>query len=143
MPTIHTYLNFSGTTEEAFRFYQSVFGGEFRNLQRYRDTPFADKVAGADKDKIMHIALPVGAHSVLMGTDSLPGMGPALQVGNHCHLSLDVSSEQEARQLFDGLSRGGQVTMPLEMSFWGALFGMFTDRFGVSWMINYDQGQPA
>ncbi len=143
MASIHSYLNFAGTTEEAFNFYQSVFGGEFRVMQRFKDMGQGENMSEADGEKIMHVALPVGQNSVLMGSDSLAGFGPPLQTGNNLSISLDTESEEEAKRLFDGLSAGGQVTMPMEKTFWNAYFGMFTDKFGVNWMVNYDFKEPA
>ena len=137
MKAINPYLNFPGNTEEAFNFYRSVFGGEFTALQRFRDTPDGDKVPIAEADKIMHVSLPIG-RSVLMGTDSLESMGRLpLQSGNNLHLTAEPDNEDEAKRIFNGLSEGGQVSMPLERTFWGALFGMLVDRYGVSWMVNY------
>lgn len=138
MATIHPYLNFNGNTEEAFNFYKSVFGGEFLMLQRFRDTGEVNKLPEADKDKIMHIALPIGTGTILMATDTLESMGQKLATGNNHYLSIDADSEKEATKLFKGLSAGGKVEMELQKTFWGAFFGMFTDKFGIQWMINYD-----
>ena len=136
MATINTYLNFNGNTEEAFNFYKSVFGGEFVVLQRYKDTPACDGMPTEDQDKIMHVALPIGSN-ILMGTDVNAPM-PAATYGTGISLSIDAVTEEEAHTLFNGLSAGGTVTMPLDKMFWGALFGMFTDKFGIQWMINHD-----
>lgn len=141
MATVNPYLNFNGNTEEAFNFYKSVFGGEFITLQRFKDTPEADKIAEADRDKIMHIALPIGKGTILMATDALESMGHPLTVGNNFYMSVNANSEKEADKLFKALSAGGRVTIPLEKAFWGAYFGMFTDKFGIQWMINYDYNQ--
>lgn len=137
MAILNPYLNFAGNTEEAFNFYKSVFGGEFITLQRFRDTPQADNVPAQEKDKLMHVALPVGKGNMLMATDALESMGHKLVPGNNIQLSLEAESKEEAEQLFTGLSAGGKVTVPLADMFWGALFGMVTDRFGVQWMVNY------
>ena len=136
MATLNTYLNFNGNTEEAFNFYKSVFGGEFAFMQRMKDTPEVGKVSEADKDKIMHVSLPIGGN-MLMGTDVLESMPPT-KFGTNSSISISPESEEEAKKLFDGLSAGGQVGMPLEKMFWGALFGFFTDKFGVQWMVNYE-----
>ena len=141
MAKLNPYLNFNGNTEEAFNFYKSVFGGEFITLQRFRDTPESDKIAEADRDKIMHVALPVGPGNILMATDALESMGQHLKVGNNITLSIDADSEAEADKLFQALSAGGKVVMPLEKAFWGAYFGMLTDQFGIQWMVNYDYNQ--
>lgn len=141
MATVNPYLNFNGNTEEAFNFYRSVFGGEFITVQRFKDTPEADKIAKADRNKIMHIALPIGDGTILMATDALESMGHPLTVGNNFYMSVSAESEKEADKLFKALSAGGRVTIPLEKAFWGAYFGMFTDKFGIQWMINYDYNQ--
>jgi PhnB protein len=135
MATMNTYLNFNGNTEEAFNFYKSVFGGEFRTLQRFKDTPDGSKMPADVQEKIMHIALPIGAN-VLMGTDVTPPMDPT-HFGNASSISLEAASEEEANKIFNGLSAAGKVGMPLQKMFWGALFSYFTDKFGVQWMINY------
>jgi PhnB protein len=137
MATLNPYLNFNGNTEEAFNFYKSVFGGEFISLQRFSDTPHGESMPANEKHKIMHVALPVGKGNILMGTDLLESQGQTLKQGNNYHLSLHPESKDEADQLFNGLAAGGQVTMPLEMAFWGDYFGMCVDKFGISWMVNY------
>ena len=139
MATVNTYLNFNGNTEEAFNFYKSVFGGEFRTLQRLKDTPEADKIPANEQEKIMHVALPIGGN-VLMGTDVMESM-PKVIFGTNSSISIDAASEEEANNLFNGLSAGGNVGMPLQKMFWGALFGFFTDKFGVQWMVNYNFSQ--
>ena len=136
MATLNIYLNFNGNAEEAFNFYKSVFGGEFAFLQSMKDTPEAGKISEGDKDKIMHVSLPIGGN-ILMGSDVLDSM-PTAKFGTNSSISISPESEEEARKLFDGLSAGGQIGMPLEKMFWGALFGFFTDKFGVQWMVNYD-----
>src|SRR5450432_3244740 len=129
MATLNTYLNFNGNTEEAFNFYKSVFGGEFRTLQRLKDTPDGDKIPANDQEKIMHVALAIGGN-VLMGTDITERM-PKVIFGTNSFISIDAASEEEANKLFNGLSAGGKVGMPLQKMFWGAYFGFFTDKFGV------------
>ncbi len=138
MATINPYLNFNGNTEEAFIFYKSVFGGEFTALQRFKDTPEGNNLSENDRDKIMHVALPIGQGTLLMATDALESMGQALTAGNNFYISLDMESKEEAMRLFDGLSAGGKIEMPLADSFWGSYFGMFADKFGIRWMVNYD-----
>ena len=139
MATVNPYLNFPGTTEEAFKFYKSVFGGEFTALQRFKDTPEAGKVRDNEKDKIMHIALPIGKGNILMATDALESQGWKLSVGNNFHLSIEVESKAEAEKFFRGLGAGGKVTQLLTDTFWGAYFGMVTDKYGINWMVNYTQ----
>ena len=137
MAKLNPYLNFNGKTEEAFNFYKSVLGGEFLMLQRFRDTPFGDKMPEDDKDKVMHVALPIG-ENILMGTDTIESIGQQLTSGNNFSLSLETESMEEADRLFNALSQGGRVEMPLQKTFWDAYYGMFTDKFGIQWMINHD-----
>jgi PhnB protein len=139
MAIANTYLNFNGNTEEAFNFYKSVFGGEFCMLQRFKDTPDGDKMPADDQQKIMHVSLAIGSNA-LMGTD-VPSTMPQVIFGTNYSISISPDSEEEAHKLFNGLSAGGKVGMPLEKMFWGALFGMFTDKFGVQWMVNYELNQ--
>lgn len=140
MAAINSYLNFKGNTEEAFNFYKAAFGGEFSVLQRFNDTPHADNMPADQRDKIMHISLPISS-GVLMGTDVVGPMADSFVQGNNISLSVQTGSEAETDQLFHALSEGGTVIMPLEKAFWGAYFGMFTDRFGINWMLNYDYNQ--
>ncbi|HEY2722127.1 MAG TPA: VOC family protein [Chitinophagaceae bacterium] len=138
MKTVNPYLNFPGTAEEAFNLYKSVFGGEFTSLQRFKDTPdTSNRIPANEADKIMHISLPLGKDNILMATDALESMGHPLTMGNNFHITLETESEDEANKLFEGLSKGGKVNMPMAKMFWGAYFGMVTDKFGVQWMINY------
>ena len=132
---ISAYLTFNGNTEEAFDFYKSVLGGEFTNFQRFGDTQHGEQMPDAEKKKIMHITL-TSSNGTLMGNDHMDFMGP-LTVGNNFSLALHPESEGAAKQLYDGLSKGGNVIMPLEKVFWGAYFGMFIDKFGVKWLVNY------
>jgi PhnB protein len=138
MATINPYLNFNGKTEEAFKFYKSVFGGEFQTMQRMSETPFADKLPANERNLIMHVALPIGKTAVLMGSDIVESMGHKLNPGNNYSIAVSPDSEQETEKLFKALSAGGKVTMPLEKTFWGAYFGMYEDKFGIQWMVNYD-----
>lgn len=140
MATLNTYLNFNGNTEEAFNFYKSVFGGEFRTIQRFKDTPDAGKMPADIQDKIMHVALPIGGN-VLMGTDAVGPTMPPVTFGTNSSISIEAASEEEANNLFNGLSAGGKVGLPLQKMFWGALFGHFTDKFGVQWMVDYTFSQ--
>ena len=138
MVSINPYLNFLGNTEEAFNFYKSVFGGEFTTFQRFKDVPGTENIPQADKEKIMHVSLPIGKDGLLMATDALESMGHKIIIGNNINISINVESEKEAEQIFNGLSAGGKVEMALEKTFWGAYFGMFEDKFGIKWMVNYD-----
>lgn len=139
MAVINPYLNFNGNTEEAFNFYKSVFGGEFIMVQRFKDTPEGDRVAEGEGDKIMHISLPIGKSTILMATDALESMGHKVVAGTNFQLSIGTESQEEADTLFNGLSAGGKVEVPMSKMFWGAYFGMFTDKFGINWMISYDE----
>lgn len=135
---INPYLNFSGNTEEVFNFYKSVFGGEFMNVTRFRDTPESAKVPDNEKDKIMHIALPLGDGNVIMGTDALESMGHKLTVGNNMSLTITAESKEDADRFYNGLSTGGKNLMPMADQFWGAYFGMVTDKYDIHWMISFD-----
>jgi PhnB protein len=142
MATINPYLNLPGTTEEAFNFYKSVFGGEFLAVIRFKDSPGgSENVAEADKDKLTHIALPIGKN-ILMATDSIGEMGMGYKQGNNYHVSINADSKEEAETIFAALSAGGQVIVPLAMAEWGDLFGWFTDKFGISWMVSYSPNRP-
>jgi len=144
MATINPYLNFPGNTEEVFNFYKSVFGGEFLVLQRFKDIPEASQnLSAEDGEKLMHVSLPIGKNNVLMGTDSMDSMGQHLTVGNNFMLSINTSSQAETDKIFHGLSAGGQVTMPLQKTFWSPSFGMLVDKFGTQWMVSFDQNQQA
>ena len=141
MITINPYLNFHGNTEEAFNFYRKVFGGEFITLQRFRDTPEADKLSKDEQEKIMHIALPIGKNNILMATDALESMNQKLHEGNNFYLSISTESETEAEEIFTALAQGGKIEMKLHKTFWGAYFGMLKDKFGVQWMVDHSSEQ--
>lgn len=141
MAKMNPYLNFDGTTEEAFNFYKSVFGGEFLALHKMSDTPHGEQLPDHEKNRIMHIALPIDEHTVLMASDIMPSFGHKLNEGNNMYISLHPASREESERLFNGLSAGGEVEMPLEDTFWGAYFGSFKDKYGILWMINYDKSQ--
>ncbi len=137
MPKLNTYLNFPGNAEEAFNFYKSVFGGEFRSLVRFKDMPIEGvSLPEADQDKIMHIALPIGS-DMLMASDALESMGFKVSFGNHSYISIHPDSKEEADRLFNALCDGGVVEMPIADQPWGDYYGSLKDKFGVQWMINY------
>jgi len=138
MTTINPYLLFNGNAGEAFSFYRSVFGGEFSILQRYKDMTDADKVPEIEKDKIMHVSLPLGEGNILMGSDTSETMGRKVDIGNNFAISVSTESEDETTRIFNGLSAGGKITMPLAKTFWNAFYGMFTDKFGITWMVSYE-----
>jgi PhnB protein len=137
MVTINPYLNFPGNTEKAFNFYKSVFGGEFVGLTRFKETQEGAKLNADEKEKLMHISLPIGKGNVLMATDALESMGHTLSTGNNFSLSVETESKGEADKIFKKLSEGGKVTMPQSETFWGSYFGMITDKYGIQWMVSY------
>lgn len=142
MTAVNPYLNFSGSCEEAFNFYKSVFGGEFVTVMRFKDVPSEEldeshQLPESEGEKIMHVALPIGQGTILMGSDTPAAMG-SVTPGTNFSISISTDSEAEADKLFSGLSASGQATMPLNKTFWGAYFGMLTDKFGVQWMVSYD-----
>jgi PhnB protein len=138
MALINPHINFNGNAEEAFNFYKSVFGGEFAMIMRLKDISSPEfPVAEADAHKIMHIALPIGAN-VLMGNDVPESMGPVNEAENRSKISVSAESREEADKLFNGLSAGGTVEMPIGDSPWGSYFGMFRDKYGIEWMVDFD-----
>jgi PhnB protein len=140
MARVSTYLNFSRNTEEAFNFYKSVFGTEFDGgIQRMSDVPPQEgqpPLAEEDKNLVMHVALPILAGHVLMGTDAPESMNFKVRPGNNVYINLEPDTRAETDELFKALSDGGKVEMPLQEMFWGAYFGSLTDKFGVQWMFN-------
>lgn len=134
---INPYLNFDGNAEAAFHFYQSVFGGELF-IQRMSEAPGNEGLPEGEKNRLMHVSLPLPNGQVLMASDCLPSAGHVLSVGNNNYISVAPDSREEADRLFGGLSAGGDIEMPMEDMFWGDYFGSFKDRFGVCWMINYN-----
>ena len=141
MARVSTYLNFSGTTEEAFNFYRSVFGGEFNGaIHRFGDMPPApNQPAMSDKVKklVLHIELAILGGHVLMGTDAVEEMGFTVKVGNNTHINLEPDTREETERLYNGLSKGGHIEMPLQDMFWGAYYGSFVDQYGIHWMVNH------
>jgi PhnB protein len=138
MKSASPYLNFKGNTKEAFNFYRSVFGGEFQTVVRFRD--FGDNgmgVAQGDLDKIAHIALPLGPHAMLMGTDVVDSMPMTFTPGNNVYITIEPESAEETERLFSALSAGGRTEMPLQATAWAEKYGSCTDRFGVQWMVSY------
>ena len=140
MTKINAYLNFNGNCEEAFNFYASIFGNESPTFDRFANTPNAEDLPDSEKNKIMHASLPIGQDNILMGSDVFQPMGKVV-FGTNFNLSLQPESEDETIRLFNALSADGEVTLPLEKTFWNATFGMCTDKFGIQWMVNYDHGQ--
>ncbi len=142
MASINPYLIFNGTCEEAFLFYKSVFGGEFPYIGKFSDMPTSDDPncpppSADEADRIMHVSLPIG-NTILMGSDSTSQSGD-VAFGANVSMSLNTDSRDEADKLFSGLSAGGNIIMAMDNTFWGAYFGMFVDKFGIHWMINFDE----
>jgi PhnB protein len=138
MAVINPHINFNGNAEEAFTFYKSVFGGEFVKVIRFKDIsssefPFAEN----DANKIMQIALPVGKN-ILIANDVPESMGRVNENENRSKISINAESREEAEKLFNGLSEGGEVEIPIGDSPWNSYFGMFRDKFGIEWMVDYD-----
>lgn len=138
MALINPHINFNGNAEEAFTFYKSVFGGEFAKIMRFKDLASPEfPVSEQEANKIMHIALPIGKN-VLMANDVPAHMGLTNENENRSKISISAESKAEAEKLFNGLSAGGQIEMPMEESPWGSYFGMFRDKYGIEWMVDFD-----
>lgn len=139
---LNPYLNFDGNAEEAFKFYQSIFGGELF-LQRIGQAPGTESIPENERNRVMHVSIPLGDGQFLMASDCVPSMGHKLTVGNNNYISISPDSRKEADRLFNGLSAGGKVEMPMADMFWGDYFGSFEDKYGVHWMINYNDRQTS
>ncbi len=137
MNTFHPYLNFDGQAEEAFNFYKSIFGGEFIFLKKIGDAPDFEQFSEEERNRVMHVALPINEHTILMASDCFPSAGHVLNSGNNIYINIAAESREEADRLFNGLSNGGTIEMPMEDQFWGDYFGSFKDKFGIQWMINF------
>ena len=138
MPTINPHVNFNGNAEEAFTFYKSVFGGEFSQIMRFKDIASEQfPMAKSEENKIMHIALPIGKCNALMANDVPEAMGRTNENENRSKIVINADSKEEAEKLFNGLSAGGQVEMPIGDTPWGTYFGMFRDKYGIEWMVDY------
>ncbi|MEO1216571.1 MAG: VOC family protein [Bacteroidota bacterium] len=137
MANLNPYLSFDGRCEEAFNFYKEVFGGEFAHVGRFSEMPPQFPVSESDANRIMHITLPIGGGTVLMGSDIFSESRKGFTIGNNFSVSIHVDSQKEADKLFAGLAKGGNISMPLQQTFWGSYFGSLTDSFGVNWMISF------
>ena len=138
MANINPHINFNGNAEEAFLFYKSVFGGEFSSIVRFKELSSPDfPVPEKEADKIMHIALPIG-NSILMANDVPEIMGRTNENENRSKIVISAESKEEADKLFNGLSVGGQIEMPIDDSPWGSYFGMFRDKYGIEWMVQFE-----
>lgn len=138
MATINPHINFNGNAEEAFTFYKSVFGGDFATLVRFKELASAEfPIAEKEANKIMHIALPIGK-SILMANDVPEIMGRTNENENRSKIVVSAESKEEADKIFNGLSAGGQIEMPISDSPWGTYFGMLRDKYGIEWMVDFD-----
>ncbi len=140
MAKVNIHLTFNGNCEEAFNFYKSAFGGEFSYLGRFKDAPQIEgmpTLSENERNLIMHVSLPISKETVIMGNDAIPSLGN-VTFGNNFSISVSTDSKEEANRLFTRLSEGGKIIMPMGEAFWGAYFGMFTDKFGIYWMISYE-----
>jgi PhnB protein len=139
--SINPYLTFCGNCEEAFNFYKKVFGGEFTMLSRFKDTPAEAgmPVPAHIGEQLMHVSLPIGKNTILMGSDGGDMPGGTFVEGSNFSISVNAVSKDEADKIFHGLAEGGHVTMTISMAFWGAYFGMLKDKFGIRWMVSFDQ----
>ncbi len=138
MTKLHSYLNFAGNAQKAFDFYKSVFGGEFSSVVRFKDFPMEGvAIPKEHEDKIMHIALPIGEDNVLMASDTLESLGQRLVQGNNVYVSVHPASREEADRIFDALSEGAEIEMPIADQAWGDYYGSLKDKFGVQWMVNH------
>lgn len=139
MALINPHINFNGNAEEAFEFYKAAFGGEFSNIVRFKDFQNPEfQISKNEENKIMHIALPIGKSNVLMGNDVPEFLGKVNENENRSKISISAETKEEADKLFSSLSAGGAIEMPISDSPWGSYFGMFRDKYGIEWMINFD-----
>lgn len=144
MAIVNIYLNFDGNCEDAFDFYKSVFGGEFPYKGRFSDMPPSEdgkQMPAEHANRIMHVSLPISKETMLMGSDTGGEWASSFTPGNNFSVSITAASKEEADKLFGALSDGGTVTMPLANTFWGDYFGMLTDKFGIAWMMSYNEQQ--
>lgn len=143
MASINPHINFNGNAEEAFKFYQSVFGGDFSKIIRFKEMSNAEfQVAESEANKIMHIALPIG-NSILMANDVPEFLGRTNEKENRSKIVIHTESKEEADRIFKGLSAGGQIETPIDDSPWGTYFGMFRDKYGIEWMVEFDPNNNA
>lgn|SRR5690554_2523819 len=138
---IQPYFNFDGKAEEAFEFYREVFGGELTKM-KMGDAPGSEKMKEEEKNRMMHISLRVSDDLLLMASDIVPSMGHKLKLGNQTYISISPDSRKEADRIFDKLSEGAEIEMPLADQFWGDYFGSLVDRYGIMWMVNHEGEQP-
>lgn len=138
MAQINPHINFNGNAEEAFTFYKSVFGGEFSKVIRFKDISSEEfPIPEQEAHKLMHIALPIG-QNFLYANDILEIMGRVDENENRSKIAITAESKEEAHKLFNGLSAGGQIEMPIDENPDGTYFAMFRDKFGIEWMVKSD-----
>lgn len=135
---VNPYLNFDGQAEEAFKFYRSVFGGEFIANMKMTEAPGGENLPKDEQQRTLHISLPLGKNTVLMASDIMPSYGQTLNKGNNVYVSIHPATRDEADRIFKALSEGGKVEMPMEDQFWGDYFGSLIDKFDVHWMVNHN-----
>ncbi len=144
MRAINTWINFNGNAEEAFTFYKSVFGGEFTKITRFKDLASDEfPVPENEANKLMMIALPIGKHNVLIANDVPEFMGPVNENENRSKISISAESREEAERIFNELSAGGSVEGPIDDSPWGTYAGMFRDKYGIEWIVEFDPNYPG
>ena len=138
MTNVNTYLTFNGNCEEAFNFYKSVFGGEFAHISKFKDMPENPEfpVAESDRKKVMHVSFPIG-NTELLGSDTGGEWAASFKQGNNFSVSINTDNKDEADRIFGKLSEGGNIIMPMNKTFWDSYFGMFTDKFGIQWMVSF------
>ncbi len=140
MALINPHINFNGNAEEAFTFYKSVFGGSISKIMRFKDLASAEfPISEKEENKIMHIALTIGKNNILMGNDVPEIMGKTNENENRSKIVITAESKEEADKLFNGLSAGGQIEGPIGDSPWGSYFGCFRDKYGIEWIVEFDQ----
>lgn len=141
MAKINPYIHFNGNTEEAFIFYKSIFGGEFENIVRFKDLPANPHhpIDESESNKIMHIALPIGKNSILLASDVPSFMGKVNENENRSKIAINTESKEETKKIFNGLSKGGKIEVPLAESPWGSYFGMLRDKYGIEWLVDFKQ----
>ena len=140
--SLNVYLHFNGNCREVFEFYRSVFGGDFALCSTLRDMPDQTGIAEEEKDNVLHVSYDIGG-TTLMGSDVPSSFGPPVEQGNNFSISYQTESRKQTEELFNKISEGGKVTMPLADMFWGDYFGSCTDKYGINWMLNYEDPQGS
>ena len=144
MTTVNVYLTFDGNCKAAFEHYKSIFGGEFSSISTFGEMPPQEgmpPIPEEHKNRIMHVSLPISNETILMGSDTGGAWATGFKAGNNFSMSINTNDKLEANRLFQALSEGGKITMPMDDTFWGSYFGMLVDKFGISWMVSFDLQQ--